>query len=162
MQPSLAVGILVLQAKGLVWAIHYLVFLFQTALAGMVTKSHEVAVFIGHLTRDTDLVAVEVVGLLVAFASERVAFYGNAAVVVAFAVAALKHFAVGVVTVVFVAGYKSAGMVVFDHNVVAVGETAHFFAVASVNGGQIAVAKIDFGKQQPCAAVRGGDLVEVV
>ena len=42
------------------------------------------------------------------------------------------------------------------------GETAQFFAVASVNGGQIAVAKIDFGKQQPCAAVGGGDLVEVV
>ena len=44
----------------------------------------------------------------------------------------------------------------------AVGETAQFFAVASVNGGQITVAKIDFGKQQPCAAVGGGDLVEVV
>ena len=115
MQPRFTVGKLVLQAEGLVSAIRYLGFLFQTALAGMVTKPHEVAVFIGHLTRDTDLVAVEVVGLLVAFASERVAFYGNAAIV-----------------------------------------------IASVNGGQIAVAKIDFGKQQPCAAVRGGDLVEVV
>ena len=143
-------------------AIRYLGFLFQTALAGMVTKPHEVAVFIGHLTRDTDLVAVEVVGLLVAFASERVAFYGNAAIVVAFADAALKHFTVGVVTVVFVAGYQSVGLVVFDHDVVAVGETTQFFAVASVNGGQIAVAKIDFSKQQPCAAVGGGDLVEVV
>jgi len=51
---------------------------------------------------------------------------------------------------------------VFDHNVVAVGETAQFFAVTSVNGGQIAVAKINFGKQQPCAAVGRGDLVEVV
>ena len=68
-------------------------------------------------------------------------------------VAALEHFAVGVVTVVFVAGHQSVGLVVFDHDVVAVGETAQFFAVASVNGGQIAVAKIDFGKQQPCAAV---------
>ena len=77
-------------------------------------------------------------------------------------VAALEHFAVGVVTVVFVAGYQSVRLAVFDHDVVAVGETAQFFAVASVNGGQIAVAKIDFGKQQPCAAVEGGDLVEVV
>ena len=57
-------------------------------------------------------------------------------------VAAFKHFAVGVVTVVFVAGYQSVGLVVFDHDVVAVGETAQFFAVASVNGGQIAVAVV--------------------
>ena len=42
-------------------------------------------------------------------------------------VAALEHFAVGVVTVVFVAGYQSVGLVVFDHDVVAVGETAQFF-----------------------------------
>ena len=33
--------------------------------------------------------------------------------------------------------------------------TFEHFAVASVNDGQIAVAKIDFGKQQPCAAVGG-------
>ena len=57
-------------------------------------------------------------------------------------VAALEHFAVGVVTVVFVAGHQSVGLVVFDHDVVAVGETAQFFAVASVNGGQIAVAVV--------------------
>ena len=128
---------------------------------------------------------VEIAG----FASERVAFYGNAAVAVAFAVAALsvgvdavdefavfvetvhfrpsqcvgndgmvfavverpffaevvaalEHFAVGVVTVVFVAGHQSVGLVVFDHDVAAVGETAQFFAVASVNGGQIAAAVI--------------------
>ena len=31
---------------------------------------------------------------------------------------------------------------VIDHDVVAVGETAQFFAVASVNGGQIAVAVV--------------------
>ena len=48
----------------------------------------------------------------------------------------------GVVTVVFVAGYQSVGLVVFDHDVVAVGETAQFFAVSSVNGGQIAVAVV--------------------
>ena len=157
---------------------------------------------------DGDDVAFGIVKIA-GFASERVAFYGNAAVAVAFAVAALsvgidavdefavfvetvhfrpsqcvgndgmvfavverpffaevvaafEHFAVGVVTVVFVAGHQSVGLAVFDHNVVAVGETAQFFAVASVNGGQIAVAKIDFGKQQPCAAVGRGDLVEVV
>ena len=33
-------------------------------------------------------------------------------------------------------------MAVFDHDVVAVGETAQFFAVASVNGGQITAAVI--------------------
>ena len=57
-------------------------------------------------------------------------------------VATFEHFDVGVVTVVFVVGYQSVGLVVFDHNVVAVGETAQFFAVASVNGGQIAAAVI--------------------
>ena len=57
-------------------------------------------------------------------------------------VATFEHFDVGVVTVVFVVGYQSVGLVVFDHNVVAVGETAQFFAVASVNGGQIAVAVV--------------------
>ena len=51
---------------------------------------------------------------------------------------------------------------VIDHDVVAVGKTAQFFAVASVNGGKIAVAKINFSKQQPCDAVGRGDLVEVV
>ena len=57
-------------------------------------------------------------------------------------VATFEHFAVGVVTVVFVAGYQSVGLAVFDHDVVAVGETAQFFAVASVNGGQITVAVV--------------------
>ena len=199
MQPRLAVGVLVLQAEGLVCAIRYPGFLFQTAPTSVVDKANQIAILIGHFSWNADLIAVEVVGLLAVFASERVAFYGNAAVVVAFAVAALsvgidavdefavfietvhfrpsqcvgndgmvfavferpffaevvaalEHFAVGVVTVVFVAGHQSVGLAVFDHDVVAVGETAQFFAVASVNGGQIAVAKIDFGKQQPCAA----------
>ena len=57
-------------------------------------------------------------------------------------VTAFKHFAVSVVTVVFVAGHQSVGLVVFDHDVVAVGETAQFFAITSVNGGQIAVAVV--------------------
>ena len=68
MQSRLTVAILVLQAEGLVCAIRYLHFLFQTALASIVAEPQEVDVFIGHLARDTDLVAVEVVGLLEAFA----------------------------------------------------------------------------------------------
>ena len=68
MQPRLKVGILVLQAEGLVCAIRYLGFLFQTTPAGVVAEPQEVTVLIGHLTRDADLVAMEVVDLLVAFA----------------------------------------------------------------------------------------------
>ena len=66
-QPRFTVAILVLQAEGLVCAIRYSNFLFQTTPAGVVAEPQEVAVFIGHLARDADLVAVEVVGLLVAF-----------------------------------------------------------------------------------------------
>ena len=54
-------------------------------------------------------------------------------------VATFEHFAVDVVTVVFVAGYLSVGLAVFDHDVVAVVETAQFFVVTSVNGSQIAL-----------------------
>ena len=43
-------------------------FLFQTAPTGVVAKPNQVAVFIGHLSRDADLVAVEVVDFLFAFA----------------------------------------------------------------------------------------------
>ena len=68
MQPRFTVGILVLQAEGLVCAIRYLGFLFQTTPAGVVAEPQEVAVLISHLSRDADLVAVEVVGLLSAFA----------------------------------------------------------------------------------------------
>ena len=67
MQPRLTVGILVLQAEGLVSAIRYFGFLFQTVPTGVVDELHEVAVLIGHLFRDADLVTVEVVGLLAAF-----------------------------------------------------------------------------------------------
>ena len=68
MQPRITVAILVLQAEVLVRAIHYLGFIFQTTPAGVVAKSQEVAVLIGHLAWDTDLVVVEVVGSLPAFA----------------------------------------------------------------------------------------------
>ena len=67
MQPRLTVGILVLQAEGLVCAIRYLGFLFQTTPAGIVAEPQQIAVLIGHLSWDADLVAVEVVGLLTAF-----------------------------------------------------------------------------------------------
>ena len=67
MQPRFTVGILVLQAKGLVCAIRYLGFLFQTAPAGIVAEPQQITVLIWHLTWDADLVAVEVVGLLTSF-----------------------------------------------------------------------------------------------
>ena len=67
MQPRFTVAILVLQAEGLVCAIRNLGFLFQMTLAGIVDEPQELSVLIGHLTRDADLVAVEVVGLLAAF-----------------------------------------------------------------------------------------------
>ena len=68
MELCLTVSILVLQAEGLVCAIRNLGFLFQTTLAGVVAEPQQIAVLIGHLSRDADLVAVEVVGLLDAFA----------------------------------------------------------------------------------------------
>ena len=67
MQPRFTVGILVLQAKRLVRRSRYLAFLFQTTPDGIVDEPQELAVLIGHLTRDADLVVVEVVGLLAAF-----------------------------------------------------------------------------------------------
>lgn len=42
--------------------------LFQTTLSGVVAEPQEIAVLIGHLARYADLVAVEVAGLLMAFA----------------------------------------------------------------------------------------------
>ena len=68
MHPCLTIDILVLQAKGLVCAIRYLGFLFQTAPAGVAAEPQQITVLIGHLTWDADFVAVEVVGLLASFA----------------------------------------------------------------------------------------------
>lgn len=53
--------------EGLVYAIRYSCFFFQTTPARIVEELQEVAVFIGHLSWDADWVAVEVVGLLAAF-----------------------------------------------------------------------------------------------
>ncbi len=67
MQSSFTVGILVLQTEGLVCAIRYLEFLFKTPPGGLFAVPQEVAVDVGHLFWNTDLVAVEVVGLLAVF-----------------------------------------------------------------------------------------------
>ena len=64
MQPRLTVGILVLQAEGLLCAIRYSGFLFQTTPGGVFAVPEEIA----GLARDADFVAVEVVGLLAIFA----------------------------------------------------------------------------------------------
>ena len=64
----LTVSILVLQSEGLACVIRYLGFFFQTTPAGVVAEPQQIAVLIGHLSWTTDLVAVEVVGLLSAFA----------------------------------------------------------------------------------------------
>ena len=68
MQSHLTVAILVLQLEGLVSAIRYLGFLFQTAPADIVAEPQQITVLIGHLTGDANLVTVEVVGSLSAFA----------------------------------------------------------------------------------------------
>ena len=62
MQSHLTVAILVLQLEGLVSAIRYLGFLFQTTPAGIVAEPQQIAVLIGHLARDADLVVVEIGG----------------------------------------------------------------------------------------------------
>ena len=67
MQPRFTVSILVLQAEGLACAIRYSSFFFQTTPAGVVAEPQQITVLIGHLSWDTNMVAVEVVGLLAAF-----------------------------------------------------------------------------------------------
>ena len=66
MQPRFTVGILVvLQAERLVCAIRYLGFTLQFAPTVIIAEPNEIAVLISHLSWNADLVAVEVVGLLV-------------------------------------------------------------------------------------------------
>ena len=67
MQPRLTVGILVLQAEGLVRRSHYVRFALQFTPNVIISEPNQVAFAIGHLSWDADLVAVEVVGLLAAF-----------------------------------------------------------------------------------------------
>ena len=68
MQPRLTVAILVLQAEGLVSSAGYVGFALQFAPTVIIAEPNQIAVLIGHLSRDADFVAVEVVGLLAAFA----------------------------------------------------------------------------------------------
>ena len=51
MQLRLAVGILVLQAEGLVSTVRYSGFLFQTAPTSVVAEPQQITVLIGHLTQ---------------------------------------------------------------------------------------------------------------
>ena len=69
MQSDLFIEVLVLQSERLMRILVNPFILFQTATApgGVFAEPQELAVLIGHLTWDDDLVAVEVVGLLAAF-----------------------------------------------------------------------------------------------
>mgnify|MGYP000996329101 CR=1 FL=1 len=68
MQPRFTVGVLVLQVEGWVSSSGYVGFHFQMIPAGVVAELQQIAVLIGHLARDADLVTVEVAVLLSAFA----------------------------------------------------------------------------------------------
>ena len=67
MQPRFGIKVLVLQPERLVRRSRYVGFFFQTTPAGIVAEPQQITVLIGHLSWDADLVAVEVVGLLLAF-----------------------------------------------------------------------------------------------
>lgn len=68
MQPSFMVAKLVLQTERLVSSSGYVGFTLQFAPTVIIAEPNQITVFIGHLAWDGDLVAMEVVGLLVAFA----------------------------------------------------------------------------------------------
>ena len=68
MQSRLMVGVLVLQAEGLVLRSRYVYFALQFTLTVIIPEPNQYTVLIGHLTRDADLVAVKVAGLLSTFA----------------------------------------------------------------------------------------------
>ena len=68
MQSDLFIEVLVLQSEQLMRILVNPFILFQTAPSGVFAEPQELAVLIGHLTWDDDLVAVEVVGLLAVFA----------------------------------------------------------------------------------------------
>ena len=61
-QPRLFIVILVLQSERPMRVLIDTLILFQMTPAGIVAEPQELAVLIGHLMRNTDLVAVEVVG----------------------------------------------------------------------------------------------------
>ena len=64
----MVIEVLVLQSERLMYIPIDALILFQTTPAGIVVESQQITVFVCHLARDADLVAVEVVGLLAAFA----------------------------------------------------------------------------------------------
>ena len=68
MQPRFTVAILVLQAEGLVSSSGYVSFILQYVPTVIIAEPNQISFIIGHLTWDADFVAVEVVGLLPAFA----------------------------------------------------------------------------------------------
>ena len=67
MQPGLFIVILILKSERMIRILINPLIFFQTTPSGVFAVPQEVAVLISHLTRDTDLVAVEVVGLLASF-----------------------------------------------------------------------------------------------
>ena len=77
MQSRLMVGVLVLQAEGLVRRSRYVYFALQFTLTVIIPEPNQYTVLIGHFTRNADLVAVEVVGLLAAFSVFVVRYCGS-------------------------------------------------------------------------------------
>lgn len=67
MQPGFFIIILVLQSKRLMHILVNPLVLFQMTQGGVFSVPQQIAVDVGHLTRDADLVAVEVVRLFSVF-----------------------------------------------------------------------------------------------
>ena len=68
MQPRFTVAILVLQPEWLVRRSHYVRFALQFTPTVIISEPKQIAFIIGYLSRSADLVAVEVVDFLFAFA----------------------------------------------------------------------------------------------
>lgn len=68
MQPNFMVAKLVLQTERLVSSSGYVGFTLQFTPTVIISESNQVTFVIGHLSWDTDLVAVKVVGFLAVFA----------------------------------------------------------------------------------------------
>jgi len=67
MQPGLFIEVLVLQSERLMCVLVNPLIFFQTTPGGVFAVPQQITVDVGHLARDADLVAVEVVGSLSAF-----------------------------------------------------------------------------------------------
>ena len=66
MQPGLFIEVLVLQSERLVRVLVNTLILFQTTPGGVFTVLQQIAVDVGHLTRDADLVGMEIGEVLLA------------------------------------------------------------------------------------------------